>query len=41
LSASNGDTAHFLFRDSVSNNLIQVNPLSFAVTYFREDAAFK
>ena len=36
-------TAHFvfLFRDSVSNDLIQVNPLGLAITYFREDAAFQ
>lgn len=36
-------TAHFvfLFRDSVPNDLIQVNPLGVAVTYFREDEAFK
>lgn len=36
-------TAHFvfLFRDSVPNDLIQVNPLGFAITYFREDAAFQ
>src|SRR5205823_1234156 len=36
-------TAHFvfLFRDSVPNDLIQVNPLDLAVTYFREDEAFK
>jgi type IV secretory pathway component VirB8 len=36
-------TAHFvfLFRDSVPNELIQVNPLGLAVTYFREDEAFQ
>lgn len=36
-------TAHFvfLFRDSVPNELIQVNPLGLAITYFREDEAFK
>jgi type IV secretion system protein VirB5 len=36
-------TAHFvfLFRDSVPNDLIQVNPLGLAITYFREDEAFK
>src|SRR5579864_7915615 len=36
-------TAHFvfLFRDSVPNDLIQVNPLGLAVTYFREDEAFQ
>jgi type IV secretory pathway TrbF-like protein len=35
-------TAHFvfLFRDSVPNDLIQVNPLGLAFTYFREDEAF-
>ena len=31
----------FLFRDSVPNELIQVNPLGLAITYFREDEAFK
>jgi type IV secretory pathway TrbF-like protein len=36
-------TAHFvfLFRDSVPNELIQVNPLGLAITYFREDEAFQ
>jgi type IV secretion system protein VirB5 len=36
-------TAHFVFvfRDSVPNNLVQVNPLGLSVTYFREDAAFQ
>ena len=36
-------TAHFvfLFRESVPNELIQVNPLGLAITYFREDEAFK
>lgn len=36
-------TAHFvfLFRDSVPNELIQVNPLGVAITYFREDEAFQ
>ncbi|HLJ86930.1 MAG TPA: VirB8/TrbF family protein [Candidatus Angelobacter sp.] len=36
-------TAHFVFffRDSVPNDLIQVNPLGLAITYFREDAAFQ
>ncbi len=36
-------TAHFVFtfRDSVPNNLIQVNPLGLTITYFREDAAFQ
>ena len=36
-------TAHFvfLFRDSVPNDLIQVNPLGLAITYFREDQAFQ
>jgi len=34
-------TAHFVFafRDTVSNDLIQVNPLGFAISYFREDEA--
>ncbi len=34
-------TAHFVFafRDSVSNDLIQINPLGFAISYFREDEA--
>jgi type IV secretory pathway component VirB8 len=36
-------TAHFVFvfRDSVPNELVQVNPLGLAITYFREDAAFQ
>jgi type IV secretory pathway component VirB8 len=36
-------TAHFvfLFRDSVPNELIQVNPLGLTITYFREDEAFR
>ena len=36
-------TAHFVFffRDSVPNDLIQVNPLGLSITYFREDAAFQ
>jgi type IV secretory pathway TrbF-like protein len=36
-------TAHFvfLFRDFVPNELIQVNPLGLAITYFREDEAFQ
>lgn len=36
-------TAHFVFvfRDSVPNNLVQVNPLGLNITYFREDAAFQ
>jgi type IV secretion system protein VirB5 len=36
-------TAHFvfLFRDSVPNELIQINPLGLAITYFREDEAFR
>ena len=36
-------TAHFVFffRDSVPNELIQVNPLGLSITYFREDAAFQ
>jgi type IV secretory pathway component VirB8 len=35
-------TAHFVFvfRDSVPNSLIQVNPLGLTISYFREDAAF-
>ena len=34
-------TAHFVFafRDTVSNDLIQINPLGFAISYFREDEA--
>jgi type IV secretion system protein VirB5 len=34
-------TAHFVFafRDSVSNDLIQINPLGLAISYFREDEA--
>jgi type IV secretion system protein VirB5 len=33
--------AHFVFafRDSVSNDLIQINPLGLAISYFREDEA--
>lgn len=36
-------TAHFVFvfRESVPNDLVQVNPLGLAITYFREDAAFQ
>lgn len=36
-------TAHFvfLFRESVPNDLIQVNPLGLTITYFREDEAFQ
>lgn len=36
-------TAHFVFffRDSVPNDLVRVNPLGLAITYFREDAAFE
>jgi type IV secretion system protein VirB5 len=36
-------TAHFvfLFRESIPNELIQVNPLGLTITYFREDGAFK
>ena len=36
-------TAHFvfLFRDLGPNELIQVNPLGLAITYFREDEAFQ
>src|SRR5436305_4528800 len=34
-------TAHFVFafRDNVSNDLIQINPLGLAISYFREDEA--
>jgi type IV secretory pathway TrbF-like protein len=34
-------TAHvvFAFRDTVSNDLIQINPLGLAISYFREDEA--
>jgi type IV secretory pathway component VirB8 len=34
-------TAHFVFafRDTVGNDLIQINPLGFAISYFREDEA--
>ncbi|HEY6248740.1 MAG TPA: VirB8/TrbF family protein, partial [Candidatus Angelobacter sp.] len=34
-------TAHFVFafRDTVSNDLIQINPLGLAISYFREDEA--
>jgi type IV secretory pathway TrbF-like protein len=34
-------TAHFVFsfRDSVGNDLIQINPLGLAISYFREDEA--
>ena len=31
----------FFFRDSVPNQLIQVNPLGLTITYFREDEAFQ
>lgn len=36
-------TAHlvFVFRESVPNDLVQVNPLGLAITYFHEDAAFQ
>ena len=36
-------TAHFVFafRDTVSNDLIQINPLGLAISYFREDEAFQ
>jgi type IV secretory pathway TrbF-like protein len=36
-------TAHFvfLFRTSVPNELIPMNPLGLTITYFREDQAFK
>ena len=30
----------FVFRDHVSNDMILVNPIGIAITYFREDAAF-
>lgn len=35
-------TAHFVFsfRDTVPNDIIQVNPLGLAISYFREDEAF-
>jgi type IV secretion system protein VirB5 len=34
-------TAHFVFafRDNVGNDLIQINPLGLAISYFREDEA--
>jgi type IV secretory pathway component VirB8 len=34
-------TAHFVFafRDTVGNDLIQINPLGLAISYFREDEA--
>ena len=31
----------FVFRSRVSNRLIPINPLGLAITYFREDEAFK
>lgn len=36
-------TAHFVFafRDTVSNDLIQINPLGLAISYFREDEALQ
>jgi type IV secretory pathway component VirB8 len=36
-------TAHFIFafRDTVSNDLIQINPLGLAISYFREDEALQ
>jgi hypothetical protein len=30
----------FLFAGSVPNGLVQANPLSLAITYFRDDQAF-
>ena len=33
------DTRRFAFRDSVGNDLIQINPLGLAISYFREDEA--
>jgi hypothetical protein len=34
-------TVHFVFafRDTVGNDLIQINPLGLAISYFREDEA--
>jgi hypothetical protein len=36
-------TAHFVFvfKSNVPNDLIPINPLGLAITYFREDEAFK
>lgn len=31
----------FVFRDSVPNNMIPVNPLGLTITYFRDDEAFQ
>jgi type IV secretion system protein VirB5 len=31
----------FVFRDSVPNNMIPVNPLGLTITYFRDDQAFQ
>lgn len=31
----------FVFKNNVPNELIPVNPLGLAITYFREDEAFK
>jgi type IV secretory pathway component VirB8 len=31
----------FVFRDSVSNSSIPVNPLGLTITYFRDDQAFR
>ena len=31
----------FLFKTNVPNELIPINPLGLAITYFREDEAFK
>jgi type IV secretory pathway component VirB8 len=31
----------FVFKSNVPNELIPINPLGLAITYFREDQAFK
>ena len=31
----------FVFKGTVPNELIPINPLGLAITYFREDEAFK
>ena len=31
----------FVFKTNVPNELIPINPLGLAITYFREDEAFK
>ena len=31
----------FIFKSQVPNELIPINPLGLAITYFREDQAFK